>query len=98
MSEMRERMARAMMRTTDIPEHNDVETCSLDWCGNELWSCDFEAMAGAALTASDIRKTIRNCIGAFESNQVIDKDVEGVLRALLRDVDAAIEGSDDANS
>jgi hypothetical protein len=51
MNEMIERVARAMMRTTNIPEHNDVETCSLDWCGDDLWSCDFEAMARAAIEA-----------------------------------------------
>lgn len=45
-----ERVARAMMRTTDINEHNDVETVSMDWCGSELWSCDFEEMAKAAIS------------------------------------------------
>jgi len=46
-----EKVARAMMATTGIPEHNNVKTCSMDWTGDDLWSCDFEEMAKAAIKA-----------------------------------------------
>ena len=47
-------LARAMMRTTDIGEHNDIETVSTDWCGNELWSVDFGEMARVAAEYLDV--------------------------------------------
>lgn len=42
-----EEVARAMMETVfhDI----DVQTAPLDWTGNDVWGCDFEAMAQAAI-------------------------------------------------
>jgi len=46
-----EQVARAMMATTNIPEHNDIDKVSMDWTGTDLWSCDFEEMATAAIEA-----------------------------------------------
>lgn len=41
-----------------------------------------------ALTAA--RKRMRNCRGAIESNQVVDKDVHGSLTRGMADIDAAL--------
>lgn len=44
-----ERVARAMMRT--VFHEIDVDKASLDWTGNDVWGCDFEEMARAAIAA-----------------------------------------------
>jgi hypothetical protein len=36
------------------------------------------------------KKRMRNCRGAIESNQVVDKDVHGSLGNGIRDIDAAL--------
>lgn len=42
-----ERVARSMMRT--VFHEIDVDKASLDWTGNDVWGCDFEEMAEAAI-------------------------------------------------
>lgn len=37
---------------------------------------------------TEIRKSIRNAMGAIESNQVVDKDVHGTLKSVLARIDA----------
>lgn len=56
---------------------------------------------GKALEAA--KKRMRNCRGAIESNQVVDKDVHGSLKIGMADIDAALasftafmEGQDNA--
>lgn len=40
-------LARAMMKT--VFHEIDVSTASTDWTGNDVWGCDFEEMAQAAV-------------------------------------------------
>lgn len=44
---------------------------------------------------ADIRKSVRNAIGAIESNQVVDKDVHGTLTRVLARLDALIGGGNE---
>lgn len=48
--ELIEKVARAMMET--VFHEIDISTAPLDWTGNDVWGCDFEEMAKAALKAS----------------------------------------------
>lgn len=63
---------------------------------------DADAMELKAELA-EIRKSIRNAMGAIESNQVVDKDVHGTLKGVLKRIDAlshprpvVVKGLDDA--
>lgn len=56
MEELTEEIARAMMATTDI---DNPKTADLDWRGDELWSCDFEEMAKAAIKVISNKGFIR---------------------------------------
>jgi hypothetical protein len=46
-------VSRAMMET--VFQEIDVATASLDWTGNDVWGCDFEAMSIAAINAIKAR-------------------------------------------
>lgn len=45
-----EGIARAMMVAIDIPSDNPGSG-SLDWTGNDVWSCDFHTMSSTCLSA-----------------------------------------------
>lgn len=47
--ELIEKVARSMLRAVFDETEVDPETCDLNWRGNDIWRCDFEEMAKAAL-------------------------------------------------
>lgn len=46
--------------------------------------------AGLQAELAAIRKSVRNAMGAIESNQVADKDVHGTLNGVLKRLDALV--------
>lgn len=70
-----ELVARAMMVAIDLPR-DDPGTGTLDWTGNDVWSCDFHAMAEAAIaTMKDVGRGEREIV-AFDEAMLVAKALE----------------------
>jgi uncharacterized iron-regulated protein len=69
--------------------HDDKITKAADELVNIIQAQD-RRIAELEAALGQAKKRMRNCRGAIESNQVVDKDVHGSLTNGMADIDAAL--------
>lgn len=86
--ELIEKVARSMLRAVFDETEVDPETCDLNWRGNDIWRCDFEEMAKAALSVLqpqlDAADAMRACMELSKQRQRECSDGHALYEAAIK--------------